>query len=78
MGTPMVNSDKFHQIRAGRAEWLRGDLIGFTKKGIKFNRRAKGVPKGGPGREIVVEGDMVIMATGFQRPSLAFLPDEVF
>ncbi|MCJ1275367.1 hypothetical protein MMC21_003170 [Puttea exsequens] len=76
--TPMVNSDIFHQIRAGKAEWLRGDIIGFTEIGIKFNHRAKGVPKNGPGRESVVEGDMVIMATGFQRPSLSFLPDEVF
>lgn len=76
--TPMVNSDIFHQIREGKAEWLRGDIIGFTENGICFNHRAKGVPKGGPGRESVVEGDMVIMATGFQRPSLAFLPDEVF
>ena len=48
-GTPMVNSDIFRQIREGHAEWLRGDIIGFTEKGIRFNRRAKGVPKGGPG-----------------------------
>ena len=74
----MVNSDIFHQIRAGNAEWLRGDIIGFTERGIRFNHRAKGVPKGGPGREDVVEGDMVILATGYQRPSLAFLPNEVF
>ena len=76
--TPMVNSDIFHQIRAGKAEWLRGDILGFTENGIRFNHRSKGVPKGGPGRESIVEGDMVIMATGFSRPSLAFLPDEVF
>ena len=76
--TPMVNSDIFHQIRTGKAEWLRGDILGFTENGIRFNHRSKGVPKGGPGRESIVEGDMVIMATGFSRPSLAFLPDEVF
>ena len=76
--TPMVNSDIFHQIRAGKAEWLRGDIIGLTENGILFNHRVKGVPKGGPGRESIVEGDMIIMATGYQRPSLAFLPDEVF
>lgn len=76
--TPMVNSDIFHQIRKGNAEWLRGDILGFTENGIRFNHRSKGVPKGGPGRESVVEGDMVIMATGYQRPSLAFLPDVVF
>ena len=77
-GTPMVNSDIFHQIRTGKAEWLRGDIVEFTENGIRFNHRSKGVPKGGPGRESIVEGDMVIMATGFSRPSLAFLPDEIF
>lgn len=76
--TPMVNSDIFHQIRAGKAEWLRGDIVGFEKNGIRFNHRSKGVPKGGPGRESLVEGDMVIMAIGYQRPSLAFLPNELF
>ena len=77
-GTPMVNSDIFHQIRAGKAKWLRGDIQDFTENGIRFNHRAKGVPKGGPGREEIIEGDMVIMATGYKRPSLGFLPDEVF
>lgn len=77
-GTPMVNSDIFHQIREGHAEWLRGDIIGFTEHGIRFNQRAKGVPIGGPGREVEVQADMVIMATGFHRPSLAFLPKNVF
>ncbi|KAL8947024.1 MAG: hypothetical protein Q9222_006654 [Ikaeria aurantiellina] len=76
--TPMVNSDIFQQIRQHKAEWLRGDIIGFTENGIRFRQRAKGVPKGGPGREIEVKGDMVIMATGYERPSLSFLPDEAF
>ena len=48
--TPMVNSDIFRQIRAGKAEWLRGDILGFTENGIRFNHRSKGVPKGGPGK----------------------------
>lgn len=76
--TPMVNSDIFHQIRDHKAKWLRGDIVRFTERGIVFRHRAKGVPKGGPGREVEVQGDMVIMATGYQRPSLSFLPNEVF
>lgn len=77
-GTPMVNSDIFHQIRAHKAAWLRGDIIKFTENGILFNHRAQGVPKGGPGREEEIKGDMVILATGFQRPSLSFLPPDCF
>ncbi|KAK4631636.1 Baeyer-Villiger monooxygenase [Fulvia fulva] len=78
METPMVNNDVLEQIRSGNASWLRGDIKGFTETGIKFNHRSQGVPKGGPGKEELIEGDMVIMATGYERPSLNFLPDECF
>ncbi|KAH6673502.1 hypothetical protein B0J14DRAFT_512051 [Halenospora varia] len=77
-GTPMVNSDVMDKIRSGQAEWLRGDIKGFTEDGIRFNKRAKGVPAGGPGREELVKGDIVVMATGFERPSLNFLPEDNF
>jgi Flavin-binding monooxygenase-like len=76
--TPMVNSELFHQIRTGKARWLRGDILEATESGILFNHRERGVPKNGPGVEKLIEGDIIIMATGFKRPSLAFLPDEVF
>jgi hypothetical protein len=36
------------------------------------------VKTGGPGREDVVEGDVVVMATGFARPKLDFLPESCF
>jgi hypothetical protein len=77
-GTPMVNSDVFHQIREGNAQWLRGDIVRMTPSGILFNKRDQGVPAGGPGREMHIPADLVIMATGFHRPSLSFLPDECF
>jgi hypothetical protein len=77
-GTPMVNSDVMDKIRSGKAEWLRGDIKGFTEDGIKFSRRGKGVPAGGPGREVVIKGDIVVMATGFERPTLSFLPEDSF
>jgi hypothetical protein len=77
-GTPMANSDVMDKIRSGKAEWLRGDIKGFTEDGIKFNRRGKGVPAGGPGREVIIKGDIVVMATGFHRPTLNFLPEDSF
>jgi cation diffusion facilitator CzcD-associated flavoprotein CzcO len=77
-GTPMVNSDVMDKIRSGKAEWLRGDIKGFTEDGIKFNHRGRGVPPKGPGREKIINGDIVVMATGFDRPSLNFLPEDSF
>lgn len=78
MDTPMINSELFDQIRAGKARWLRGDILKVEENGIRFNHRAQGVPKEGPGHEITVDGDIIIMATGFIRPSLSFLPDDCF
>ncbi|KAL2104750.1 hypothetical protein VUR80DRAFT_9717 [Thermomyces stellatus] len=76
--TPMANSELFDLIRNGRARWLRGDILQVQEDGIVFNHRSQGIPKGGPGRETLVKGDVIIMATGFKRPSLSFLPEEVF
>ncbi|KAI1775491.1 FAD/NAD(P)-binding domain-containing protein [Hypoxylon cercidicola] len=76
--TPMVNSDVMDKLRSGEAEWVRCDIEGFTDTGIIVNRREKGVPKGGPGRHMTIEGDMVVMATGYKRPQLNFLPEDCF
>lgn len=76
--TPMVNNDILEQIRDGTAEWLRGDIVQVEENGIRFNHRSQGVPKNGPGREKVEEGDVIILATGYKRPSLNFLPKDCF
>ena len=76
--TPMVNDQVLDLVREGKADWLRGDIKKVTEHGVLFNKRAQGIPKGGPGREILVEADMIIMATGYTRPSLNFLPEECF
>lgn len=76
--TPMVNTDILDQIRDGRAEWLRGDIVEVAENGIRFNHRAQGVPKNGPGHEKLEEGEVIIMATGYKRPSLDFLPETCF
>ncbi|KAI1877806.1 hypothetical protein JX265_003814 [Neoarthrinium moseri] len=76
--TPMVNSDVMDKLRSGEVEWVRCDIEDFTDKGIVVNKRDKGVPPGGPGRSKVLEGDIVVMATGYKRPSLDFLPNDCF
>lgn len=76
--TPMVNSQILDEIRKGGAQWLRGDIDKVEENGVLFNHRAKGVPKGGPGHLKLIEGDIIIMATGYKRPSLSFLPKQVF
>lgn len=74
----MVNDDILEQVRSGQVDWLRGDIKEFKEEGILFNHREKGIPKGGPGHEELIKGDVCVMATGFHRPSLAFLPQQCF
>jgi hypothetical protein len=78
METPMVNSDVMDKLRNGEAEWVRCDIEDFTEKGIVVNQRDKAVPPGGPGRNRVINGDIIVMATGYKRPSLKFLPEDCF
>jgi hypothetical protein len=80
METPMVNNDILELIRSGKASWLRGDILEFDPSGvgISFTKRAQGVPKNGPGVEKLIEADIVILATGYKRPTLSFLPDSCF
>ncbi|KAK3897903.1 hypothetical protein C8A05DRAFT_19423 [Staphylotrichum tortipilum] len=76
--TPMVNSEIMEELRSNKAEWVRCDIEQFAESGVQINRREKGVAAGGPGRKEVVEGDVVVMATGFARPKLDFLPATCF
>ncbi|KAK3352259.1 hypothetical protein B0T25DRAFT_180742 [Lasiosphaeria hispida] len=76
--TPMVNSDVMDKLRSGKAEWVRCDIEKFTEDGVLVNKRAKGVAPGGPGQKVVIKGDLVVMATGYKRPQLSFLPDSCF
>ncbi|KAK3390157.1 hypothetical protein B0H63DRAFT_538313 [Podospora didyma] len=77
--TPMVNSDVLEKIRTGQAEWIRCDIDHFVENGVSVTRRGKGASPGSPGgHEEVIEGDMVVMATGFERPQLSFLPDSCY
>ena len=76
----MVSDDVLDLVHNDKASWLRGDIIAFDDSGtdIHSNKHSHGVPKGGPGREELTEVDIVIMATGYHRPSLNFLPPECF
>lgn len=76
--TPMVNSDVLDKVRQGKADWVRGDVMRFTAEAVIMNRRGRGVPKNGPGKTEVIPVDIVVMATGYKRPSLSFLPDDCF
>ncbi|PWN50984.1 FAD/NAD(P)-binding domain-containing protein [Violaceomyces palustris] len=77
-GTPIVNTSALYDIRKGRADYQRGDVIDVTETGIKFNARKRGQKKGSEGEEVHYEADIIVVATGFEKPSIDFLPQDLF
>ncbi|KAH9811541.1 hypothetical protein DFH28DRAFT_1084821 [Melampsora americana] len=69
--TPIVNDDFLQLIRDGSAEYLRGTTTSFVPEGVKVQTR-------GHLKTTVVKADVVIDATGFERPSFGFLPSTLF
>ncbi|KAF9530110.1 hypothetical protein CPB83DRAFT_789134 [Crepidotus variabilis] len=92
-GTPVVNDDFLSHIREGRCNYIRGSPVRLTSKGVMVTGRKKKpgkdtkmyVPKEGvtidtvtDGAERLYEADVVVLATGYKRPSLDFLPKDLF
>jgi hypothetical protein len=48
---------------------VRGDILEFVEDGIKFKKRPRGTKPKDPGEETIIQGDIAILATGFERPS---------
>lgn len=77
-GTPIVNDDFLNHIRQGSVAYKRGDTIEITPQGVKFNARARDSKPGDKGVETIETADIIVMATGFERPSVDMLPQDLF
>ncbi|KAF7290443.1 hypothetical protein HMN09_01302600 [Mycena chlorophos] len=77
-GTPIVNDAFLGHVRSGACRYVHGDPIRLTKKGVKANVRERGMKPGDEGKEEIIGADVVVLATGYEKPSIDFLPDELF
>jgi hypothetical protein len=73
-GTPIVNTTFLEHVRKGKCDYIRGDTLRLTSKGVLVNERQRGTKPGddrGPGKK-EIEADVVVIATGYKKPSLDF------
>lgn len=77
-GTPIVNSAFLDHVRAGLADYHRGDVIEVKENGIEWNARTAQQKKGDKGETKFNKADIIVLAAGFKRPSFDFLPDDLF
>jgi len=75
-GTPVVNNKFLEDIRSERCDYVRGDTLRLTSKGALVNKRARGTKPGDQGSKSEISGDIVVLATGFHKPTVSFLPEK--
>ncbi|EIW74220.1 FAD/NAD(P)-binding domain-containing protein [Coniophora puteana RWD-64-598 SS2] len=88
--TPVVNDVFLDHVRAGRCSYVRCETERFTKRGalVKlYDRIDRRKPSHGSHsrnthpeepHEEEIEADVVVLATGYKKPSMDFLPQELF
>src|SRR5438270_836925 len=65
----------FEYVRSDKVEWRHGEIQAFDEHGIRYIP----APHDYSGsHEHLIDVDICILATGYERPSLRFLPEDVF
>ncbi|KAI0703404.1 hypothetical protein BC835DRAFT_1410684 [Cytidiella melzeri] len=77
-GTPVVNDEFLKHVRAGKCDYVRGDTERLTSRGVRVNVRQRDSKPGDEGQIKEFDADVVVMATGFSKPKIDFLPDDLF
>ncbi|KAK7038128.1 hypothetical protein R3P38DRAFT_2904585 [Favolaschia claudopus] len=77
-GTPVVNNDFLKHVRNGKCKYVRGDPVRLSSSGVVTNVRNRDTKPGSDGTKKTIDAEVVVLATGFERPQLDFLPDSLF
>ncbi|KZT01935.1 FAD/NAD(P)-binding domain-containing protein [Laetiporus sulphureus 93-53] len=77
-GTPVVNDEFLSHIRAGRCRYVRGDTQCLTRDSVRVSVRGRWSRPGDEGEETEFPAGVVVLATGFKKPDIAFLPKDLF
>ncbi|KAJ7024288.1 FAD/NAD(P)-binding domain-containing protein [Mycena alexandri] len=77
-GTPVVNDDFLKHVRKGSCKYVRGDPVRLTSSGVVTNVRQRGTKAESEGTEKTIDADVVVLATGFEKPTISFLDDSLF
>jgi hypothetical protein len=77
-GTPVVNDLFLSHVRSGVCEYVRGDTLRVTPSGVLVNTRDRQSKPGDKGSEKEFKADVLVLATGYERPHIDFLPGDLW
>ena len=74
-----IVNDKFLQhVREKRVSYVRGDTLDIQEDGVRVNLRQRGSEPKDPGEEKFFNADVIVFATGYEKPIIDFLPKDLF
>ena len=74
----IVNDEFLGHVREKRVSYVRGDTVRIQKGGVRVNVRQRDSKPKDPGEEKVFNADVIVLATGYEQPSVEFLPNDLF
>ncbi|KAH8105192.1 FAD/NAD-P-binding domain-containing protein [Cristinia sonorae] len=77
-GTPVVNDEFLRHVRRGKCDYIRGDTQRLTSNGVRVNVRGRDSRPGDKGAVKEIHGDVIVLATGYEKPDVEFLGKELF
>ncbi|KAI9058979.1 FAD/NAD-P-binding domain-containing protein [Trametes sanguinea] len=76
--TPVVNDEFVKIVKSGKCQYVRGDIVRFTRNAVRVKVRGREDKPGEGKEEKEYDGDVVVLATGFKKPELTFFKDNLF
>ncbi|PCH34804.1 FAD/NAD(P)-binding domain-containing protein [Wolfiporia cocos MD-104 SS10] len=77
-GTPVVNDEFLDHVRKGQCAYVRGDPQRLTRESVVVNVRERDSKPGDEGETKEFHADVIVLATGFEKPDVGFLEDDLF
>lgn len=74
----IVNDEFLQHVREKRVSYVRGDTLKIQRGGVRVSVRQRESKPKDSGEEKVFNANVIVFATGYKRPSLEFLPKELF
>ncbi|KAH9934002.1 FAD/NAD-P-binding domain-containing protein [Epithele typhae] len=76
--TPIANNEFVGLVRDGRCEYVRCDIERLTRCGVRVKLRGREDKPGEGNKEREIQGDVIVLATGFKKPAVDFFKDDLF
>ncbi|KAJ6502033.1 FAD/NAD(P)-binding domain-containing protein [Mycena sanguinolenta] len=77
-GTPVVNDAFLRHVQKEKCKYVRGDPIRLTSSGVLTNVRERDTKSKSEGKKETIDAEVIVLATGFERPEISFLDDSLF